>query len=88
MEKRENKAKLTLVDYYNSLPSVSAPKTEFIKKVMDRCGVSQQAIHRWIKRGCMPSSKEHCDAVAEIVGISVEELFPLYNEKFVDHESN
>lgn len=40
------------------------------------------------KKGGMPSSKEHCDAVAEIAGVPVEELFPLYTEKFLIDEKH
>lgn len=80
--------KITLPEFYENLPNATAPKTEFIKKIIDKCGVTQQAIHRWLKKGGMPSSKEHCDAVAEIAGVPVEELFPLYTEKFLTDEKH
>lgn len=86
MEKQENGVKMTLRDYYENLPTAIAPKTEFVKKIMDKCGVTQQATHRWLKKGSMPSSKEHCDAIAEIAGVAPEILFPLYAEKFSTNE--
>lgn len=82
MKKENNHAQMTLAEYYNSLPKATAPKAAFIKLVIQKCGVTQQAIRRWLKEGATPSTKEHCDIVAEIAGIPAEVLFPLYREKY------
>lgn len=82
MEKENNHAQMTLAEYYDSLPKATAPKADFIKQMMQKCGVTQQAIYRWLKKGATPSTKEHCDIIAEIAKMPAEELFPLYREKY------
>lgn len=73
---------MTLPDYYESLPNSISPKSEFVREISKRCEVTHQAIHRWIKKGLMPASKEHCDIISEVTKIPATILFPGYTEKF------
>ena len=63
-----------LKNYYDGLPSHSAPKTEFMKEVSERCNVSINMVRRWIN-GARPSKQEHRDVLAELSSIPAEELF-------------
>lgn len=73
---------MTLTDYYEALPTITPPKAQFTKDVVARCGVTIQCVQNWVKNGVTPSTKDHCDAIAEIVGRPAEELFPDYTKKF------
>lgn len=78
---------MTLPEHYQNLPKPTAPKTELLKAICEQCRVTCQTVQNWVLNGTMPSSKEHCDAIAEITGLKAEELFPGYTEKFITNES-
>lgn len=82
MKTTNKNQKVTLVDYYAALPSLTAPKTTFIEAITSRLGVKRQTVQHWVLRGITPASKEHCDIIAEIVGRPATELFADYAEKF------
>ena len=53
----DNGIKMTLKDYYESLPKTTSPKTEFLKRVVDECGVSFGTAINWAKRGMPPADE-------------------------------
>lgn len=66
---------MTLSSYYEKLPKATAPKTDFVKKVAERCGVDIGTVRFWIKGRSKPSRLEHLDILAEETGLHAEELF-------------
>ena len=71
----ENVAKMTLQDYYSSLPEATCPKTEFLNKAAEKCGVSLSTVRNWIKFGMKPSNPNHMEVMAELTGIDASELW-------------
>lgn len=67
--------KMTLKDYYSSLPEASCPKTDFLNDVAERCGVSLSTVRNWIRYGMKPSNPNHIDILVDITGIKAEELW-------------
>lgn len=88
MKSANKNKKMTLTDYYQSLQKVPQPKTTFAGEVMRRCGVTITTVQTWVNKGQMPDSKEHCDIIAEIVGRPATELFPNYNDKFSNTQTD
>ena len=71
----DNGIKMTLKDYYESLPKTTSPKTEFLKRVVDECGVSFGTAINWAKRGMHPADETHLPTLSKLTGIPEEELF-------------
>lgn len=69
--------KMTLRDYFFSLPSAMeiAPRSNLIREVANKCGVSVGAARSWLAYGVKPRKKEYIDALTEITGINREDLF-------------
>lgn len=67
--------KMTLKGYYQSLPSSTHPKTEFINEITKRTGVSFTAARNWVIYGMKPNNPKHVSALSEITGISPEDLW-------------
>jgi len=66
---------MTLTDYYEKLPTLVAPKTEFVTRVASRCGVNLATARLWVKGKTKPGNQEHFDILAEETGIDKENLF-------------
>lgn len=67
--------KSKLADYYESLPPSYSPKTQFIKRVAERCGLVEQTVRLWVKGKSNPSEPKHLEVLEEETGISRENLF-------------
>lgn len=72
----ENNKKITLADYYNSLPGCIAPKARFIEEVRSRCHVTEQTVRNWVLYGMRPNNDAHLRVLSELTGIKADELFP------------
>jgi len=67
--------KMTLEDYYNSLPKQTSPKSDFIREVAERCDLSEQTVRFWIYKKFKPSRKEFYRVLTEMTNIPEEDLF-------------
>lgn len=67
--------KITLKGYYKNLPSPSYPKSEFINKLAEKCGVTTVTVRNWILYGFRPDNMEHVRIISEETGIPAEELW-------------
>lgn len=72
---------MTLNDYYESLPEVSAPKADFLRELVTTCGVELVTARLWVKGKTTPSNPEHRRIIASAVGRPEEELFPKLRKK-------
>lgn len=66
---------LPLWGYYNSLPESASPKSDFLREVSLRCGVSPTTVRNWIFFNTRPSKPEYIKAISEITGIPESELW-------------
>jgi len=66
---------MNLSNYYEQLPTVNAPKTEFVSRVARLCGVNDATVRLWVKGKTKPNNPEHFDILAEETGIDKENLF-------------
>ena len=71
----EKVKKMTLKDYYNSLPEASYPKTDFVNKVASACKVSTATVRNWIAYGMKPCDEQNVCILSELTGIPSEELW-------------
>lgn len=67
--------KMTLRDYYESLPSSSHPKTEFVNDIAVRAGVSTTTVRNWIVYGMKPINPEHVEILSQATGIEKDCLW-------------
>lgn len=67
--------KMALQDYYKELGKRSTPQKEFRGKVAEACGVAEMTVYRWLSGEIIPEKLKR-DKIAEVSGLSVEELFP------------
>lgn len=65
----------TLKSFYEMLPNAAAPKTEFVKKVADRCGLDSGTVRLWVKGKTKPGKPEFLIILSEETGIEIEKLF-------------
>lgn len=81
-----NVKNLPLKEYYNTLPfatkhvvATSKPREELAQTIADACGKSLMTAKRWIYGYSKPCPVEK-EKIAEILGCSVECLFPKEEE--------
>lgn len=67
--------KMTLMDYYNSLPKQTSPKSDFIREVAQRCDISEATVRWWLRGQFKPSRKEFYRILSEMTGIPEDNLF-------------
>lgn len=67
--------RVSLKDFYHSLPSSSHPKTDFINEVLKRTGVSVTTVRNWILYGMKPNDVKHIEVLSDITGIPVCDLW-------------
>lgn len=72
-----DKSKMTLRDYYNSLPTRDAilPRKELVDEVAKRCDVPVSTARSWLAYGICPRRYKHLVALSELTGIPVDNLF-------------
>lgn len=80
MEEREERKsgkvkKMTLKDYYTSLPNASHPKTDLINEVAMGTGVSAATVRNWFLYGMRPQNRKHIEVLVSKTGISAEDLW-------------
>lgn len=74
-EKAKNERKMTLKDYYLSLPNASHPKTDLINEVALETGVSAATVRNWFLYGMRPLNRKHIDVLVAKTGIPAEDLW-------------
>jgi len=67
-----------LREIYDNLPKVIYPKMEFIDKIARGIGVSRETVIKWVYEGVMPRAKLHCMKTAEVLEMSVDDIFPQF----------
>lgn len=75
--KDKKNAKMTLKEYYSSLPPRNAPRNEFVKEVARRCEVTEQTVRNWCIYGIRPRLYEHVKVLMELTGLEEGELWEL-----------
>lgn len=68
---------MALKEYYQSLEEES-PRSKFRKRIIHECGVARLTAYRWLSGEITPEKLKR-DKIAEVSGLSVEELFPSLN---------
>lgn len=71
----KSEEKSNFASFYDALPDVEAPKTEFIRSLSKRCGVVEQTARTWVKGRSIPKEESHLKIISEMTGISINELF-------------
>lgn len=73
---------VTFTGYYESLPKRRQKgKTRFVNRIAKKCGVQPYTVWRWLRGDYEPSKDEYKNKIAELLGLSVEQLFPSKEEK-------
>jgi len=72
---QQNLTKMTLKDYYLSIPDATYPKTAFINEVASLCKVSVQTVRNWVIYGMRPQNKKHEEILSKLTGIPAENLW-------------
>ena len=74
-KKHEESRKMTLKDYYDSLPKASCPKSDFIMSVANECGVTYNTVCNWIRGAYQPTKEHYVEVLSKHTGIPKEELW-------------
>lgn len=71
------KKKMTLRDYYRRLPEANliAPRKALIKKISEKCDVSESTARSWVAYGVKPRNEEYIKILSEETGIPMEDLW-------------
>jgi len=64
-----------LLNFYNSLPKRTCPKTEFVRSVMTECNVSFPTVMNWISGKTKPFDSSHVEVLSKLTGIPQNEIF-------------
>lgn len=72
---KDKNLKMTLADYYNSLPKPVHPKTDFVREIASVCGVDPYTVRLWISGRTKPGNPEHVKILSEKTGIESENLW-------------
>ena len=64
-----------LQKYYEQLPGMTCPKTDFLNDVVRRCNVSFVAVRNWVKGKNKPADSKWVKELSEMTGIPENELF-------------
>lgn len=75
MKKESEKEVKTLFDFYENLPKATSPKTEFIRKVAERCDLEEGTVRLWVKDKTKPKDPKHLEILSEETNIPVNKLF-------------
>lgn len=65
----------TLESFYKDLPKSYSPKTQFIKRVAERCDTAEQTVRLWVKGRTKPSDTKFLEILEEETGIAKDNLF-------------
>ena len=61
--------------FYENLPGMTAPKSDFVERVAARCGVEVTTVRTWVKGKAIPLEEKCREILAEETGIAKEMLF-------------
>ena len=64
-----------LKEYYLQLPERTAPKSDFLEKIVSGCAVTMTTARNWVLYGIRPNNPEHIRFISELTGISEEDLW-------------
>ena len=70
----DKKEKITLKGYYDNLDTKS-PRRAFIKKVAEKCGVTEESVKNWIFRGVKPQRYTYVRILENETGLKEEDLW-------------
>ena len=71
----KNRKKMTLKDYFASIPKYTSPRKDFVALVSEKCGVSEQTVRNWCLYGIKPSDYRHVKILSDATGIREDELW-------------
>lgn len=74
-EFEEKSSKMTLRGYYYNLPPRSAPRHNFLSKLVERCKVTEQTARNWVLYGIKPQQQAHVNVLCELTGLTEEQLW-------------
>lgn len=74
-ENLKERSKMTLKDYYMSLPDATHPKTDFMNEVAREANVSVATVRNWVIYGMKPSNPDNLELLSKKTGIPVDELW-------------
>ncbi|HOQ48569.1 MAG TPA: helix-turn-helix transcriptional regulator [Candidatus Kapabacteria bacterium] len=66
---------MNLQDFYNSLPEQTAPKSDWVRSVAEKLGVSEVTVRTWVYGRNKPREKRLLKGLSEITGIPEDKLF-------------
>jgi len=66
---------MNLTELYKQLRDQPTPQREFRAKIATECGVSEMTVYRWLSGEIIPDKLKR-EKVADVTGISVNDLFP------------
>lgn len=74
---KEESKKMTLRDYYNSLPEAAeiAPRKNLIVRLCKRCNVPYSTARSWLAYQIKPRNEEFLKVLSEETGIAIEDLY-------------
>lgn len=70
-----SESQMDLESYYDNLPKPTPPKTDFVKRVAEKCKVGEGTVRLWIRGVSAPSNPEYIAVLVEETGIPAENLF-------------
>jgi len=66
---------MDLREFYNELQTQPTPQKEFRDRIASACGVTEMTVYRWLSGDIIPEKLKR-EKIAEITGLSVDDLFP------------
>ena len=72
-----------LREFYDNLPKVIPPKTEFLNKIMLATGAGKETVYKWVYEGVMPRHKEQCVQIAKALEKDVNDIFPQFEAYYI-----
>lgn len=69
------KSKMTLRNYFKSLPPTSYPRQDFLKKIMKKTGCPYTTVRSWFLYGIKPREQRVIDILREETGIAPEDMW-------------
>ncbi|MCL6101010.1 MAG: helix-turn-helix domain-containing protein [Bacteroidetes bacterium] len=66
---------MNLKEFYTELQNQPTPQKEFREKIANKCGVTEMTVYRWLSGEIIPEKLKR-EKIAEITGLSVDDLFP------------
>lgn len=71
----DTKSRMTLKDYFDSIPEASSPRQEFLKKMMEKTGCPYSTVRSWFVYGIKPREERIIGILQNETGISPEDMW-------------